>query len=153
MGLFYEDDLVSLITFSHGNISKGESKKEEVWELNRFCSKLNYNVVGGLSKLLKHFMRNYNWESIYSYADRRWTCILDNGYLKNGFLLEHITPPNYFYINLNKSLERKHRFNFRKNILKEMKSYDEKLSEKEIMLNEGYNYIYDCGHLKYILVK
>jgi hypothetical protein len=32
--------------------------KKDEWELNRFCNKLNTNVVGAASKLLSFFIKN-----------------------------------------------------------------------------------------------
>jgi len=153
IGLFYNDELISVMTFSKGNISKGSKYKKGVWELNRFCSKINTRVIGGLSKLLKYFKNNYEWDKIYSYADRRWTSILSNSYSKNGFKLIGNTNPNYFYMKLNKSIERYHRYNFAKHKLINMNSYDKMLTEQEIMIKEGYVYIYDCGHIKFELTR
>jgi hypothetical protein len=43
---------------------------------------------------------------------------------------------------------RKHRFAFRKDkLVKE--GFDPSLTEYEIMTNNGYNRIYDCGSLRY----
>ena len=47
LGLFYKDELVSLMTFSKRTFMKNED-----YELVRFCNKLNTNVIGGASKLL-----------------------------------------------------------------------------------------------------
>ena len=42
-----------------------------------------------------------------------------------------------------------HRFNFRKDkLIKE--GYDKTKTEKQIMMEKGYNTIYDCGSLKYL---
>jgi hypothetical protein len=49
IGLYYEDELVSLMIFG---------KKRKNMELIRFCNKLNTNVIGGSSKLFKHFTKN-----------------------------------------------------------------------------------------------
>ena len=51
LGLFYENDLVSIMTFV-----KPRFTNKYNWELSRFCSKANYNVVGGASKLFKYFV-------------------------------------------------------------------------------------------------
>jgi len=151
LGLFYNEELVSVMTFSKSSISKGMTPKENCWELNRFCSKLNTIVIGAMSKLLSYFKRNNSWEQIYSFADRRWSN--GNSYLECGFQLDYITKPNYWYINLSKTLKRYHRFKFRKNMLTEMKHFSQSLTEKEIMELEGYSRIYDCGSYKFIMTK
>jgi hypothetical protein len=112
---------------------------------NRFCNKLNTNVIGGASKLLKHFTRNYNPKEIISYADRRWS----TGKLYDvlGFNFKHNSTPNYFYVVNDK---REHRFKYRKDILVKQ-GYDKNLTEKQIMKNRNIYRIYDCGTITYFL--
>ena len=120
-------------------------KSEGVYELNRFAS--SCNVVGGFSKLLSHFKKNYEWKSIYSFADRRWS--EGNVYLKNGFTLEETQRPDYKYIIGD---ERKHKFNFRHNSLKKiLEVYDPEKSEFENTYANGIYRIYDCGLLKFVI--
>ncbi|MBR4315953.1 MAG: hypothetical protein IKP65_03150, partial [Alphaproteobacteria bacterium] len=42
------------------------------YELIRFASKIGYQVIGGASKLLSYFRKQYKG-SIISYADRRYS--------------------------------------------------------------------------------
>ncbi len=143
LGVFHQDELVSVMTFAKGNISKGNINKVGIWELNRFCSNSNYHIPGIASKLLKHFQRNYEWKEIFSYADRRWSN--GNLYYKLGFELERKTGINYWYI---KDFQRIHRFGFRK-------QPDEPKDIPEWILREqeGLYRIFDCGNLKFKLVK
>ena len=53
-GLYYEDELVSLMTFSKIRHTIGESKDANGYELVRFCNKLNTSVIGGASKLFRY---------------------------------------------------------------------------------------------------
>jgi len=149
LGLIYDNDIVSVMTFSRGNISKGSKPKEGIWELSRFCSKINYIVVGGVTKLFSYFIKNYPWQIIFTYSDRRWNT--GKVYETLGFKLDSIIRPNYWYIDLRKSLKRYHRFKFRKSELKIFSNYRDDLTEKQIMELEGYFWIYDCGNLKYIM--
>ena len=58
-----------------------------------------------------------------------------------------MTPVNYYYI-INGI--RKHRYNYRKNILKDkLDTFDSSLTEYQNMINNGYDRIWDCGNLKY----
>jgi len=141
LGAFYNHELVAVMTFSKGNISKGSIVKQNTWELNRFCSNYEYHIPGIASKLLEHFKRNYEWDQIFSYADLRWST--GNLYTQLGFPFSHSTPPNYWYI---KNFQRIHRFNLRKRP-------DEPKDIPEWMLRqkEGYERVWDCGNLKYIL--
>lgn len=113
-GLFFENDLISVMTFSKENISR----KTQEWEINRFCTKLNFSVVGGASKLLSKFISDINPETIISYSDNRWGD--GNVYEKLGFQFEKETPPNYWYFTTN-DISRKHRFSLRKNKTDESK--------------------------------
>ena len=129
------------MTFSKGNISKGSSTKLGVWELNRFC--VSRPVIGIAGKLLKYFEVNYKPNEIFSFADRRWSD--GNVYNKIGFTFVCYTQPNYWYFKDNK--KRLHRFNFRKDKIKHLGT--ENQTEWEIMQEQGYDRIWDCGKLVY----
>lgn len=141
LGLYYNDELVSMMTFGKGRVVMNGVKNE--WELLRFCNKINHSVIGGASKLFKHFIKNYNPKQLISYADRRWS--QGNLYDQLGFNKTHNSTPNYFYVVNN---EREHRFKYRKNLLVEA-GFDIKKTEKEIMYGRKIYRIYDCGNLVY----
>ncbi|MAX51579.1 MAG: hypothetical protein CMH22_06325 [Methylophaga sp.] len=143
IGLYYNDELVSLMTFGNLRKNMGRIKKEGVYELLRFCNLKNTSVIGGASKLLTYFEKNYQPKEIISYADLRWS--KGDLYETLGFKLEHKTKPNYFYI---KGKKRENRFKYRKSeLVKE--GFDKNKSEREIMEERGYSRIYDCGSLLY----
>lgn len=142
IGLYFENELVSLMTFGKNRFSK-----KYQYEMVRFCSKLNYHVVGAASKLLKYFEEKYQPKSIVSYADRRWST--GNLYKKLGFKLENISEPNYWYWKDLKFLE--NRIKFQKHKLKNiLENFNENLSEYENMKNNGYKRIFDCGNLVFV---
>ena len=141
IGLYLENELVSLMTFSKPRFSK----KYE-YEMIRFCSKINYNVIGAAGKMLKYFEKTYQPKSIVSYADRRWS--VGNLYKKLGFNLENISEPNYWYF---KDSILENRIKFQKHKLKNiLEKFDENLSEYENMKNNGYYRIFDCGNLVFV---
>jgi len=141
LGLYFNDELVSIMLFNRPRVGIGS--KYDGYELSRFCNKLNTNVIGGASKLLKHFIKVYKPNEIISYADRRWSS--GDLYEKLGFMLTHNNKPNYWYINNKK---REHRFKYRKDkLIKE--GFDKDKSEHEIMLERGIYRIYDCGTITY----
>jgi hypothetical protein len=146
LGMFFEDELVSVMTFS--NLRKVLGQKSEVgaYELSRFASKLDYVVVGGFSKLFKYFTRNYEFSVIRTYADLRWS--FGNLYLTNGFELIHQSKPAYSYITGSKNT-RLHRFNFMKQRLKYLfpDIYDDNKTERQIMQEAGYHRVFTCGNL------
>lgn len=143
LGLYYGEELVSVMTFNKGRVIMGGKKDE--YELIRFANKIGYSVVGGASKLLKYFIKTYKPSKLISYADLRWS----NGdlYEKLGFNFIHDSKPNYHYI---KEGLRYHRFNFRKGVLVN-EGFDKDKSEHEIMLERGIYRIYDCGNKRYEL--
>jgi len=144
IGLYYENILVSLMTFSKGRASI--SAKSE-WELIRFCSKQNLTVQGGASKLFSYFVKTYNPNNIKSFANRRWSN--GNLYHKLGFELSHISEPNYFYFKENdRTLYSRNKF--QKHKLKKFVEYSEDKTEWEIMKDSGYRKIYDSGNLVFI---
>jgi very-short-patch-repair endonuclease len=147
LGLFYNDILVSVMTFSKLSISKGGKHKKDTWELNRFCSS-NINVIGGAGKLLSYFKKNYKWKKIISYADRRWSN--GNLYEKLGFDFIKYTDINYWYFNrAKKDLKKHHRFEFRKDKIKHLG----KGTEWEIMQSLGWSRVWDCGSYKFEMIK
>lgn len=148
IGLFYENELVSIMTFGNLRKSMGKSSKESYYEMYRFCNKLNTTVIGGASKLLKYFINTYKPKSIITYADRRYS----NGHLyqKLGFDFVKSTNINYWYFDKSE-LIRYHRFKFRKDVLIK-EGFDPTKTEHEIMLERGYLRIYDCGNIKYEMI-
>jgi hypothetical protein len=146
IGLFYDNKLVSLMTFGKKRISLGsKTSKIGEYELLRFCNKLNTQIIGGASKLFKYFLRNYSPTQIISFADRRYS----HGDLYTQLGFEHVynTQPNYFYFNKNNGV-REHRYKYRKNVLVSL-GHDKSKTEFEIMKSLGYLKIYDSGSMKF----
>ena len=142
-GLYYNDELVSLMTFGGLRKSLGTSAKENEYELLRFCNKINTTIVGGASKLFKHFLANNHPEKIISYSDKR---LFSGGlYEQLGFIKKEDTQPNYFYI---KNGIRENRFKYRKSeLVKE--GFDSSKTEHQIMIERKMYRIYDCGNFKF----
>jgi hypothetical protein len=144
IGLYFEGELVSLMTFGNLRKSLGQNSKEDSYELLRFCNKLGYSVVGGAGKLFKFFFRSYKVKEIISYSDNSRG--IGNLYKQLGFELVSETVPNYYWI---VDGIRKHRFNYRKDkLIKE--GNDSNKTEVQIMNDKGYNRIFDCGSKKWI---
>jgi hypothetical protein len=142
LGLYYNNELVSLMTFDHFEGRK--SMDESEWNLSRFCNKINKSVVGGASKLLNYFEKEYRPKRIISFADKSWS----NGelYYKLGFNLIYESYPNYHYIIEDK---RSNKQKWKKSNLIKM-GFDPSLTESKIMEeNFGSYKIFDCGQLKF----
>ena len=134
LGLFYNGELVQVVGWG-----KSRFKKDEI-ELHRMCSKLNTQIIGGFSKLIKHS----RLKEFISYVDR--SLYDGKGYKASGFTVLGATPPSYFYYKNGKRLNRiqaqKHKLE------KLLENFDASLSETENMLNNKYIKIFDCGNLK-----
>lgn len=153
IGLYYDNELISLMTFGNKRKVLGnKNKKISEYELIRFCNKINANVIGSFSKLIKYFINNYKPTSIITYADIRWSGInyKETVYYKNGFEYVGNTRPNYWYVSIGKFIERQHRFNFRKDVLVK-EGYSKSKTEWEIMQEKSFDRIWDCGSMKFIM--
>ena len=72
-GLMYNNELVAIACFGPIMHKKTEGKGDQSGELIRFCNKLDYTVVGGLSKLLKHYINQYQVDDVMTYIDKDWS--------------------------------------------------------------------------------
>jgi hypothetical protein len=139
--------LVSVMSFSKPRFQKN---KNICHEIIRFCSELNTTIRGIFPKFLSYAEKNYGIVDIISFGNRRWCNINNNVYLTNGFSVDSITGPNYFY------------FDKYHNIISRYKSQKHKLvgiakfpdqTESEIMFSNGYRRVWDCGSIKFIRSK
>ena len=137
-GLMFNGELVAVSTFS-----KTRMKGNYDYELVRYCNKLGHRVVGGSSKILKNFIRNVCCEGdiIVSYSDRRYST--GKMYSAIGFEYSHTSTPNYYYWKDPNKLESRQKY--MKHKLKKFDSFSPDKTERQIMEEEGYLRIYDCG--------
>jgi len=142
LGAFYNDELVSIMTFR----SNDEINFEKEWYLNRFCSNYNFIIPGIAGKLLSYFKNNYSWEKIITYAERR----LSNGdlYRKLGFSFVHYTDINFWYTN---GALTRHSRQFVISLMKK-EDVEEGITQDQFMREKGYYKIYGCGNLKFELL-
>ncbi len=136
LGLMFENELVSVMTFG-----KSRFDKKYTHELLRFCNKLNTNVVGSFSKLLKHALNTVDMKTIQTFCDIR---IFDGTvYEKNGFSFERQSTPGYFYY---KSGLIKSRYEFQKHKLIDLLPvFDPTMSESDNCAANGWLRCWDCG--------
>lgn len=145
-GLFYDDvQLVSVMSFSRDRFSKSDR-----YELIRFASLRDTNVVGGASRLFKTFIMNFPSAEVVSYSDRRWNT--GKVYEQLGFVLSHTSAPNYFYFDVlgdTNKLYSRHTFQKHK-LADKLEIFDPTLTEWENMKLNGYDRIWDCGNDVYV---
>lgn len=140
IGLYHGDELVSVMTFD--NFEGRKKMGDGGWNLSRFCNVVGVNVVGGASKLLKHFIRKWDPKRIISYADRDWS--VGKMYETIGFVRMSDGRPDYKYVVGGK---RVHKSRFRKSKLK-----ISDVSESNFMKGRGVYKIWDCGKIKFEMV-
>ena len=138
IGLYHDNVLVSLMTFTNNNLSR---KLIGVWEINRFASLLDTNVVGGASRLFKHFLTQCDPTVVISYSDNRWST--GGLYAQLGFEKISDGVPNYWYVEPN-VLKRIHRFTLRKT-----KTDNQELTEYQNRTAQGFTRVWDCGSSKW----
>lgn len=149
LGLYYNNELVSLMTFTQKAGCQGKKDKSKTeWNLNRFCNKINTHVVGGASKLLKYFIKNYNPKTIISFSHND----ISDGHLYEtlGFVSDHKINSSYYYV---KGLHRWHRSTFTKAgiVARGWKDkIDSSWTERQVMDERNYLRIYDSGTQKWI---
>lgn len=129
-GLFYQDELLQVMSIR---------KIGDTIEISRFCTKIDFIVRGGFSKLLKKIGKIYQPKQIVSFCDLRYA----NGksYDKNGFKRVSANQ-GWCWTDGTKTFNR----------LKCRTNMDfRKLSEKDYAWELGWYKIYDAGQAKYIL--
>lgn len=135
LGLYCNDELVSLMTFGNRKLFKNDGT-----ELLRFCNKLNTSVIGGASKLFKHFIDNHDYVSIISYSNN--DIGFGNMYDKLGFTYVKETVSNYWWV-IDGLREYRFKWNKQELIRKELLFDGE--TENDCMYRLGYYRIFDSG--------
>lgn len=139
-GLFFNDELVQLVTFGKLRKATGRTHIDNSYELLRLCTKLNTIVIGGASRLYNHFIKSENPDYILSFSNRDWS--VGNLYNKLGMKFVKYTPIGYFYSN---GKRKEHRFKHQKHILVKM-GFDKNKTEYQIMSERGYYRIWNTGN-------
>ena len=148
-GLFYKNELVFVMTFSKPRNTIG--KEETKYELLRMCSKVNYNIKFGASRILYHFRKTYPG-SIKSFGEL--THMNSSCYEKLGFKYIRTTPPGYKWVKQENGWNKKYTILTRNQTQKHKlvkQGYDKNYTETEIMESRGFRKVYDCGNKVFIL--
>lgn len=147
LGLYYNDNLVSLMTFGkmRRTIGTGNEDLSDCMELIRFCNLKNTSIVGGASKLFKYFVQNHNPRRIRSFSDIAHT--RGTLYYNLGFAVVRESDPGYVWVDLKTDVAynrvRAQKHNLKKFLNDE--SIDMRKSETQLMEEHGFAKVYDCG--------
>jgi hypothetical protein len=150
IGLMNNDKLVCLMTFGHPR-----SNKNKVIDLNRFCNAAGFHVIGGASKLLTYFIKNYgrNYSEIISFSDNAYS----DGKLYEvlGFTISKELGPDYKYVCRKDYLKTFHKSSFKKHLIQKKFNLNDDMianhTEWELMQSCGYDRIWDCGKKKWTM--
>lgn len=146
-GLYYNDELVSVMSF--GKL-RGQNKlhnNKDHYELVRFVTKDNVRIIGGASKLFKKFISEYQPVYIICYSDNDF--FTGETYHKLGFKLKSLGESiDYQWVKGTKALSR---YECMANKL--LEKYDKYRNinitgsiEDYVMHDLGYNKLYRCGN-------
>lgn len=150
LGLYYEDELVSIMTFG-----KPRYNKKYDYELIRYCSKAH--IVGGAEKLFKHFTIKHEPSSVISYCDL--SKFTGKVYSTLGFkFVRNSAPAKHWY-------HPKTRQHYTDTLIRQQgysRIINNKSAENDnlltsdntmLMLNAGFVEVYDCGQATYVWKK
>jgi hypothetical protein len=141
-GLEYQGDLKMIMSFS-----KPRYSTKYQWELIRSSAKNFTSIVGGFSKLLARFKKEFNPETIISYCNRDWS--IGNVYQKNNFVKINETSQACYYHKHDGKLINRLKFQKHK-LSKVLKSFDPTKSAWDNISENGYDRIWDSGNLVYL---
>jgi len=137
-GLFYEDELVSCMTFGYHH----RNGTQEV-VLNRYCCSSGVHIPGGASKLFVHAIEAMDISEVSTWSHDR----LSNGnmYKQLGFQVSSRLAPDYFYIDSThcKVIPKQ---SATKTILGARAGQTERQRADEL----GLLRVYDCGKTKWV---
>lgn len=143
VGLFYNDQLVEIMTFG-----KPRYNKKYEWELLRLCSHSDYKIIGGANKLFKHFLIDYKPRTIISYCDN--SKFDGDVYNVLGFKLLDYGKPSKHWYNV------KTKQHITDNLLRQRgfdqlfgTNYGKGTSNNDLMIENGFVEVYDSGQSIY----
>lgn len=136
LGLFSDTSLVAIASFT---------KKGNDYLLSRYAT--SCSVIGGHSKLVSYFEKNYSYNKLITFADRTFS----NGdlYRQTGWVVDGEVPADYYYIVDN---VRFHKFGFRKERFKKDPNliFETGKTESELAVLNRLDRIWDAGKVRFI---
>lgn len=138
LGLFYNNELVQIMTFGKAFFSKDNSID---YECIRSITKINTTVIGGMNKLFKYFINKWNPNKILYYVD--YNTHIGNSMNKLEF--EFINYSKGGIVNISNSKETIEKYGY---VFNRKPQYHKEIQE---YIKQGKIFsIYDAGVKKYI---
>jgi transposase len=134
-----EEELMGVVAFGrHPRIST-------MTVLNRLCFKPEVQIVGGASKLIQNALTRMNTPEIITWSDNRWST---GGVYQNcGFTKEKDLGPDYFYVKNGDKVKSK------QSMKKGLIGCPPDITEREFLFNQGWYRVWDCGKIRWRLIK
>lgn len=142
-GCFHNRELLYVATFSWHH---RDSREGKVVELSRLCARPNWNVMGAVSKIMQAvvpILVSAGVERIVTWADRRYSS--GDVYLRSGWKLEEMLPPDYFYYDDNHK-----RVISKQSRRKSVVNTPPEITELEHSLMDGLARVWDCGKFRFV---
>ena len=141
-GMYYNDALVGVFTVGESRYSNHD------YEIIRYCMNPSYIVMGCFDKFLKNFLKNKRACTIVSYLDLNKRLSASNVYEKHGFVYDHLTVPNYVWINQSGTKYKTRYAAMKKKLVAQ--GFDSNKSEIEIMKSMNFCRVFEAGSKRYI---
>ncbi|MDQ8051815.1 MAG: hypothetical protein REI78_02260 [Pedobacter sp.] len=146
-GLFDQHKLIAAASFSGPRPMKSKGEHYRSAELVRFASVAGITIVGGLSKLIRHYISQVKVDDVMTYADRDWS--LGKGYDRLNFHYSGMVKPQALYLDLNQMI-RYFPHRLPQEILMAHSAKND-LNLDDFLLRKGFAKIFNTGNLKYHL--
>ena len=136
-GLYYKEELVQCVSFRKLFCYSNRGK---VVELSRMATKLNCEVLGGFSKLMKHAISKEQFEEVESFVDKS----IYSGYGYKDWELVNYSKPGYIYTDGKQVYSRQ---KYMKSKCIEYWGMDSNFTEEQMCNANGLFRLYDSGNL------
>lgn len=146
-GLTYDDILVQVQTYAL------LGKEDNVFEAKRLATIPNTAVIGGVSKLTKHFLREVEPKKIVAYSDLNLS-YPDYDVEYNGFVRTSVNKPQKCWSKGNRMiLQKSAAYQSADRLIgiandSKTSIYPENWSNEQVFLAEGWLPVWDCGMLR-----
>lgn len=144
LALMHEGRIMAVASFSKPCPYERDGRTWKSVELIRFCNASGTTVVGGMSKLIKHYIRTFEPEDIMSYADTEWSS--GASYRRLSFKEIGATDAQEFWVEP-QTLRRFYTFQH----ADLLQAADLREFSPEVLLRQGWTRIYNRGSLKFVL--
>lgn len=140
VGAFHDNEMVAAMAFGHPT---RQSKYQH--ELKRYCTSGRIHA-GVASRMFQYFIHNVNPVSVVTFCDNRF--FVGKSYSSMGFMYDGEISPDYQYTDDYRT--RHHKSKFRLSRLQKLFEDTQGKTEWQIMRENGYDRIWDCGKSRYV---